>query len=86
MPLRMCCAGLLGEGAVQVLYSTDDFRTEPILAAVGQLQFEVVQVRPERSTAVETVTFCTGGAKTSAFCSAILLAVVWGGRQCYNVV
>lgn len=49
MLLRMCRAGLLGEGAVQVLYSIDDFRTEPILAAVGQLQFEVVQVRPERS-------------------------------------
>jgi peptide chain release factor 3 len=38
-------AGLLGEGAVQVLHSTDDFRTDPILAAVGALQFEVVQAR-----------------------------------------
>ena len=37
--------GLLGEGAVQVLYSTDDYITDPILAAVGQLQFEVVQYR-----------------------------------------
>ncbi|CAI5476220.1 unnamed protein product [Closterium sp. Yama58-4] len=36
---------LLGEGAVQVLYSTDASRTDPILAAVGQLQFEVVQHR-----------------------------------------
>ena len=34
-------AGLLGEGAVQVLYSTDEYKTDPILAAVGQLQFEV---------------------------------------------
>eukprot|EP00270_Netrium_digitus_P000225 TRINITY_DN10213_c0_g1_i7.p1 TRINITY_DN10213_c0_g1~~TRINITY_DN10213_c0_g1_i7.p1 ORF type:complete len:714 (+),score=162.61 TRINITY_DN10213_c0_g1_i7:29-2143(+) len=32
---------LLGEGAVQVLYSVDSSRTDPILAAVGQLQFEV---------------------------------------------
>lgn len=31
-------AGLLGEGAVQVLYSADDFIQDPILAAVGQLQ------------------------------------------------
>jgi len=39
-------AELLGEGAVQCLYSTDEFRAgEPILAAVGQLQFEVVQER-----------------------------------------
>lgn len=37
--------GLLGEGAVQVLYSNDDYVTDPILAAVGQLQFEVVQYR-----------------------------------------
>jgi len=42
-------AGLLGEGAVQVLHSTDDFRTDPILAAVGALQFEVVQARPTLS-------------------------------------
>ena len=34
-------AGLLGEGAVQVLYSTDEYKQDPILAAVGQLQFEV---------------------------------------------
>jgi peptide chain release factor 3 len=32
---------LLGEGAVQVLYSMDPGQTNPILAAVGQLQFEV---------------------------------------------
>lgn len=29
----------------QVLYSTDDYVTDPILAAVGALQFEVVQFR-----------------------------------------
>jgi len=33
--------GLLGEGAVQVLYSTDEYKVDPILAAVGQLQYEV---------------------------------------------
>jgi peptide subunit release factor RF-3 len=30
---------------LQVLYSTDEYITDPILAAVGQLQFEVVQYR-----------------------------------------
>ncbi len=39
----------MGEGAVQVLYSTDDFQTDPILAAVGALQFEVVQARAAHS-------------------------------------
>jgi peptide chain release factor 3 len=33
------------EGAVQVLYATDAYTREPILAAVGRLQFEVVQAR-----------------------------------------
>ncbi|WP_030007457.1 peptide chain release factor 3 [Picosynechococcus sp. NKBG042902] len=33
------------EGAVQIMYSADEFKREPILAAVGQLQFEVVQHR-----------------------------------------
>jgi peptide chain release factor 3 len=33
------------EGAVQIMYSTDESKREPILAAVGQLQFEVVQFR-----------------------------------------
>lgn len=37
---------LLSEGAVQCLTSLDEFRAqEPILAAVGELQFEVVQAR-----------------------------------------
>ena len=36
---------LLGEGAVQVMYSRDAIKQDPILAAVGQLQFEVVQAR-----------------------------------------
>ena len=33
------------EGAIQIMYSADDFIRDPILAAVGQLQFEVVQFR-----------------------------------------
>lgn len=33
------------EGAIQIMYSIDDFIRDPILAAVGQLQFEVVQFR-----------------------------------------
>lgn len=45
---------LLGEGAVQVLYSIDGGRTDPILAAVGQLQFEVVQYRMQAEYGVET--------------------------------
>ncbi|MEW5299238.1 MAG: hypothetical protein WDW38_003332 [Sanguina aurantia] len=46
--------GLLGEGAVQVLYSTDEYVTDPILAAVGQLQYEVVQYRMQAEYGVET--------------------------------
>ena len=42
------------EGAVQIMYSTDEFKRDPILAAVGQLQFEVVQFRMESEYGVET--------------------------------
>ena len=42
------------EGAVQIVYSTDDFRRDPILAAVGQLQFDVVQFRLLNEYGVET--------------------------------
>jgi peptide chain release factor 3 len=42
------------EGAVQIMYSADDFIREPILAAVGQLQFEVVQFRMLSEYGVET--------------------------------
>ncbi|MGK7912000.1 MAG: peptide chain release factor 3 [Synechococcus sp.] len=35
------------EGAVQVMYSLNEAKRDPILAAVGQLQFEVVQYRLE---------------------------------------
>ncbi len=42
------------EGAVQIMYSTDDFIRDPILAAVGQLQFEVVQFRMLSEYGVET--------------------------------
>eukprot|EP00850_Spirogloea_muscicola_P014965 SM000111S18788 [mRNA] locus=s111:119960:125050:- [translate_table: standard] len=45
---------LLGEGAVQVLYSCDPGRQDPILAAVGQLQFEVVQYRLQAEYGVES--------------------------------
>ena len=43
------------EGAVQIMYSTDEAKREPILAAVGQLQFEVVQFRLENEYGVETI-------------------------------
>ncbi|NJL82550.1 MAG: peptide chain release factor 3 [Chloroflexaceae bacterium] len=42
------------EGAVQIMYSTDEFKRDPILAAVGQLQFEVVQFRLQSEYGVET--------------------------------
>ena len=42
------------EGAIQIMYSADDFIRDPILAAVGQLQFEVVQFRMLSEYNVET--------------------------------
>ncbi len=42
------------EGAVQIMYATDPTKREPILAAVGQLQFEVVQFRLLNEYSVET--------------------------------
>ena len=45
---------LAEEGAVQIMYSLDQFKREPILAAVGQLQFEVVQFRMLNEYGVET--------------------------------
>jgi peptide chain release factor 3 len=47
-------AELLGEGAVQVMYSRDAIKQDPILAAVGGLQFEVVQARMKQEYGVET--------------------------------
>ena len=44
------------EGAVQIMYSTDEFKRDPILAAVGQLQIEVVQFRMQSEYNVETTT------------------------------
>jgi peptide chain release factor 3 len=42
------------EGAVQILYDTDESKRDPILAAVGQLQLEVVQYRLEHEYGVKT--------------------------------
>ena len=42
------------EGAVQILYDVDESRRDPILAAVGQLQLEVVQHRMKNEYGVET--------------------------------
>ena len=42
------------EGAVQILYDTDQSKRDPILAAVGQLQLEVVQHRLLSEYGVET--------------------------------
>ncbi len=43
------------EGAVQILYDTDQSKRDPILAAVGQLQLEVVQHRLENEYGVSTL-------------------------------
>jgi len=43
------------EGAVQIMYSVDEAKRDPILAAVGQLQFEVVQFRMRSEYGVETL-------------------------------
>ena len=48
-------AQLREEGAIQVLYPYGRTRTEPILAAVGALQFEVVKFRLESEYNVKTV-------------------------------
>ncbi len=42
------------EGAIQVLYETGAVRREPILAAVGELQFDLVQSRLEQEYRVAT--------------------------------
>jgi peptide chain release factor 3 len=47
-------AQLREEGAIQVLYPYGSMRTEPILAAVGALQFEVVKYRLESEYGVKT--------------------------------
>ena len=43
------------EGVIQVLYSPGQVRREPILAAVGELQFDVVTARLTAEYGVETV-------------------------------
>jgi peptide chain release factor 3 len=48
-------AQLREEGAIQVMYAYGQTRTEPILAAVGELQFEVVKYRLESEYNVKTV-------------------------------
>jgi peptide chain release factor 3 len=42
------------EGAVQIMFSADESKRDPILAAVGQLQLEVVQYRMQHEYGVET--------------------------------
>jgi peptide chain release factor 3 len=48
-------AQLREEGAVQVFYPLGSTRTEPILAAVGELQFEVAKYRLEAEYNVKTL-------------------------------
>jgi peptide chain release factor 3 len=48
-------AQLREEGAIQVMYPLDSMRTEPVLAAVGRLQFDVVKYRLESEYNVKTI-------------------------------
>ncbi len=48
-------AQLREEGAIQVMYPLGSMRTEPVLAAVGALQFEVVKYRLESEYNVKTI-------------------------------
>ncbi len=48
-------AQLREEGAVQVFYPWGSTRTEPVLAVVGELQFEVAKYRLESEYGVKTV-------------------------------
>jgi peptide chain release factor 3 len=45
---------LVEEGVVQLLYDSESLRREPILAAVGELQFDVVRARMAAEYNVET--------------------------------
>ncbi|WP_338429255.1 peptide chain release factor 3 [Synechococcus elongatus] len=54
-PFRKGVSELREEGAVQIMYSADSAKRDPILAAVGQLQLEVVQYRLESEYGVETL-------------------------------
>jgi len=47
-------AQLAEEGAIQVLYAEGQIRSEPIFAAVGELQFEVAKYRLEAEYGVKT--------------------------------
>lgn len=53
-PFQKGVSELREEGAIQIMYSADEIKREPILAAVGQLQFEVVQFRLQNEYGVET--------------------------------
>ncbi|MBP6177184.1 MAG: peptide chain release factor 3 [Anaerolineales bacterium] len=46
---------LESEGSMQVFFNTNAFKREPIIAVVGQLQFDVVQARLEMEYNVSTV-------------------------------
>ena len=54
-PFGKGIAQLREEGAIQVMYPLDSMRTEPVLAAVGRLQFDVVKYRLESEYNVKTI-------------------------------
>jgi peptide chain release factor 3 len=51
---RKGLAQLEEEGAIQVFYEADAIRRDPVLAAVGELQFDLVRSRLEAEYRVET--------------------------------
>lgn len=53
-PFNKGISELREEGAIQIMYSVDEAKRDPILAAVGQLQFEVVQFRLQNEYGAET--------------------------------
>lgn len=67
----------------QVLYSQDEYVTDPILAAVGQLQFEVSLLCPHRKRDIETAfqsVVAALYAPAAASCMGCAMSADWAAR------